>query len=914
MANVSYKLKDLEKCTIKIGYVGENEDMHVLIDCKEVFKEYPNAVATMAIVPPEGEGYPKTVTRDGDVVEWLVTNGDVTLEGDGEFQLTFTEGEVIKKSTNGRFRVIRSISGSGEAPSGIQDWLTDANEKLAAVEEATQEAEAAASHQPYIGIDGYWYTWNGEEFVKNVKAQGEKGNPGDPGSPGDPTELIDDTAGEGVTDKTLSADKLAEKFGDVLNEIEGISDCFVEESGETVTLENQGSLNNFTTTGGLYKYSSGSVVPRVYRSKNGSETNPYVRNGSMNKGNHKWMVGFKWRLTKLVGTVGNPSVVRVYINNNTYVEVTPVFDSWQTFNNVFNSDLNYANIQLRGFSTAPQLDEIQVEFKDYFIYNVDDVSNAMLTVIASSQASNYQDGTVTYSSGSGGSGLAPDTTLKEAGKVADSKATGDAIGIPTIIEKAFSVDNKYLDANGEEQSATGYAITDYIDITGADAISFAGVMGSSNTVFWYDEDKEFISANLAPNEKMIWFYNILMLKPSTAVYVRCVSKKTSATNPPPIEPEVKVFYGKKYMEYLAREIKGDGVTDDTLALQRMVNMATSVKLPDVEKIKLTSSISVCLGFAKIIDGNGVTLIVSGNYYALDVEGTLTSSANPSSMNEYVLKSEGGTVIKNFKATSSDGESGGFVKARKSFNLKIENNYIYKCGNGIRLYGMNRDISISENHIFALTESGILFDQNINLHQCNINNNIIMFALTCIDIYDPAAIANFQITGNNIEIVNYPASGYEDCKCIKFTSTQEPGMFGEIEISGNTIQGHETSTDLIYFSGHADEPISDVSITGNHVSNSQGRAIYLENCRNIAITGNNYNAIKHYVYDLYGDCENILMVGETARGINQGTSASGGKIHADSSAALTNVLCKNMICTPVATANIETTDVTNVDVS
>lgn len=222
MANVSYRLEDLKKAIVGIGYVGENNHMHVLIDCKEVFDEYPDAVPTMAVVPPVGEGYPKAVTRNGDVVEWLVKDSDVTVEGDGEFQLTFTEGEIIRKSVNGRFRVKRSISGSGSAPSGVQDWLTDANEKLAEVEEATRDAEAAANHQPYIGIDGYWYTWNGEEFVKNVKAQGDKGDPGDPGSPGDPSQLIDDTAGEGQTGKTWSADKLDEEFTDVLTAIHGV--------------------------------------------------------------------------------------------------------------------------------------------------------------------------------------------------------------------------------------------------------------------------------------------------------------------------------------------------------------------------------------------------------------------------------------------------------------------------------------------------------------------------------------------------------------------------------------------------------------------------------------------------------------------------------------------------------------------
>ena len=232
MANVSYKLKDLEKRTIKIGYVGENDHMHVLIDCKEVFDEYPAAVPTMAIVPPEGEDYPKAVTRNGNIVEWLVKNSDVAAEGDGEFQLTFTEDNVIKKSVTGRFSVERSISGNGTAPSGIDDFLTDANEKLAAVEAATQEAEDAASHAPRVGTSGYWETWDAEQgqyVTTSTKAQGE---PGDPGSPGDPTELIDDTAGQGTTGKTWSADKLDDQFGSVLNDIQGLdNDKYEKPSG-----------------------------------------------------------------------------------------------------------------------------------------------------------------------------------------------------------------------------------------------------------------------------------------------------------------------------------------------------------------------------------------------------------------------------------------------------------------------------------------------------------------------------------------------------------------------------------------------------------------------------------------------------------------------------------------------------------
>lgn len=40
--------------------------------------------------------------------------------------------------------------------------------------------------------------------------KGAKGDKGDAGTPGDPTELIDDTAGAGDTNKVWSADKSAD--------------------------------------------------------------------------------------------------------------------------------------------------------------------------------------------------------------------------------------------------------------------------------------------------------------------------------------------------------------------------------------------------------------------------------------------------------------------------------------------------------------------------------------------------------------------------------------------------------------------------------------------------------------------------------------------------------------------------------
>ena len=975
MRTVTYRLGDLHRAVIPIGFVGENEHSRILFDCLKVFEEYPSAVAALTVQPPYGEAYPAVVVRDGNIVYWDIYDSDLTQEGRGEAQLTFSQGDVVVKSFIVRTSIERSLVGTGDVPDPLDDFLARAGEALTAIPETIDAALAAAKASgEFDGADGQDGQDGADGFSPTVAVteitgghqvavtdaegtttfdvmdgvDGQDGSDGAPGADGfspratvsksgkvatititdaagtttaqisdgedgQGTNIIDDEAGAGDTDKTFSADKLTADHSSLLNEITEMQGLFVEESvGESVTLTNQDSWTNIDAQNGTHRYGSQTLYPRELTTYGGTQTNPVIGHMDMNLGNHKWMIGFKYRMSKMVSGVSSPQEFRVYPNYQKHYDKTPVLDEWQTFCEVDTTDLNMVYIQMRGFSPAPGTDEFKIEIKDYFIYNVDDVSAEMLTIIENSQDINFQDGTVTYTSGGGSGGLVPDSSLTMQGKAADSKAVGDALGIPTITNIPFSFDDTYLNSSGEEASASGYTTTDYFDVTDADAIAFTGKMGSSNTVFWYDSTKTFISAALKPQEKMIWYYNILTIKPATAKYVRLVSKKTSASNPPPVAPEATAYYGKGYINYLLKNIAGDGTTDDTTAVQKVVNMANSVVFPKVEKIRLTSSISIALGYTKLIDGNGVTLIADGDFYALTVEGTLNTSAAPSTIEEYVLKSEGGTLIENFKITSSDGTSGGGIQAGKAFNLKLENNYIYRCKNGIRLYGMCRDMIVSQNHIFAITQSGILFDQNINLHQCNVNNNIVMFALTCVNINDPAAIANFQITGNDIEIVNYPSTGYENCKCIKFASTQKPGMFAEIEICGNTIQGHETSGDLMYFSGHADEPISDMSITGNHISNSQDRAIYLENCCNVSITGNNYNQIKHYVYDLYGNCENVLIVGDTARNINANTVAAGGKVHADSNAVLNNVKCKNVICTPTGTNDIETSSTTNVD--
>lgn len=213
MRTVSVRLADLERCTIPIGFVDENLHTRVRFDCKKMFDEYPTALPSMAVSPPEGSTYPAIVTKDGDYVVWDVTASDCASDGTGEIQLTFVVGEIVAKSYVGRIRVTRSLNPSGEIPDPVQDWITQANAVLAEIPEtidtALAEAKASGEFDGADGRDGADGQNGADGFSPSVSVSsitgghrvsvtdaegtesfdvmdGEKGDKGETGAKGDP--------------------------------------------------------------------------------------------------------------------------------------------------------------------------------------------------------------------------------------------------------------------------------------------------------------------------------------------------------------------------------------------------------------------------------------------------------------------------------------------------------------------------------------------------------------------------------------------------------------------------------------------------------------------------------------------------------------------------------------------------------
>ena len=269
MRTISYKLDDLKKAIIRIGYVGENQHTQVRLDCSDLFKEYPDAAVSAAIVSPAGQSYPKVVTVDGSTVVWDVTDSDLAAEGDGEIQLTFTEGGVVAKTAVARFNVYRSITADGPAPDPVDDWLQEASEAL-------EDIEAAEVNQPIIGQDGYWYKWNQEagEYQKtDTKAQGEDGQPGHTPEKGvdywtaaDKAEMESDVAGAIIDDTSTALDKTwsASKSNTLLSEIDEKASAIIDETTKTEIHNNLNGVQSIA----FYKNDHAFSNARFINSKN----------------------------------------------------------------------------------------------------------------------------------------------------------------------------------------------------------------------------------------------------------------------------------------------------------------------------------------------------------------------------------------------------------------------------------------------------------------------------------------------------------------------------------------------------------------------------------------------------------------------------------------------------------------------
>ena len=142
MRQISIRLADMPKITLNIGFVGENAHTKILIDCKKIFDDYPNATSYITVFPPIGNSYPVMTAKVGDYVTWDVSASDVANEGDGQAQITFTDNDEVIQSYVAKTHIFGSIN-PGDAPDPITNWIAEANAAIGTINGAVEAAEDA---------------------------------------------------------------------------------------------------------------------------------------------------------------------------------------------------------------------------------------------------------------------------------------------------------------------------------------------------------------------------------------------------------------------------------------------------------------------------------------------------------------------------------------------------------------------------------------------------------------------------------------------------------------------------------------------------------------------------------------------------------------------------------------------------
>lgn len=316
-------------------------------------------------------------------------------------------------------------------------------------------------------------------------------------------------------------------------------------------------------------------------------------------------------------------------------------------------------------------------------------------------------------------------------------------------------------------------------------------------------------------------------------------------------------------------IIGDGIADDTVALQAIINNNKSVHLPTGLKIRLTSSISIDIANCDTFDGGNSLFIVDGNFTAFAVSGSLTLDmvARPDTLNDEIIQKEAVFRFVNCRITSVSKKSGTGVSLSGCFKTVIEGCYIYYLSVGIALKNQIRDLIIANNQIYACWDSGIHIESTVNIHQFNIVDNVMTYSRKEIFIDNPVMIANWQCVGNDIEIGLYPdVQDRSDFRAIHIVSgNSQLGQLSEIEICGNTIQGHSASPYIIEINGGTNRYVQHLSIVGNHISNATSNAIKLSKVKTASVGGNTYKDVTGYVVNL-DNCDRITIVGESANNV------------------------------------------------
>lgn len=310
---------------------------------------------------------------------------------------------------------------------------------------------------------------------------------------------------------------------------------------------------------------------------------------------------------------------------------------------------------------------------------------------------------------------------------------------------------------------------------------------------------------------------------------------------------------------------GDGKTDDTAALQQAINNATgSITIPR-GRYKLSKTITIDLnktGPTSIQSDGTATFIMTAPGPAFHFIGTHKGTADPKTVKPEVWTNQRAPMVDGIEIIGQHPQANG-IQATYTMQLTITRTVIRKAHHAIHLTTRNRNVIISNCHLYENNGIGVYLDK-VDLHQINITGSHISYNKLGGIVSRAGGVRNLHIGTCDIEgNMGNPES--TPTANVLLDSTN--GSIAEVAITGCTIQHTHNAPNSanIRFIGKSTKRNftselrhGHLTIADNVLSDAQIN-IDIQQARGITITGN--TLWKGYTHNLkITDTNNLTITG------------------------------------------------------
>src|SRR5262245_37580886 len=314
--------------------------------------------------------------------------------------------------------------------------------------------------------------------------------------------------------------------------------------------------------------------------------------------------------------------------------------------------------------------------------------------------------------------------------------------------------------------------------------------------------------------------------------------------------------------------KGDGVVDDTAAIQELIDAKVgSLRFP-AGSYRITWTLVVDLdkvGFTSFVADGTARLVMAGSGPAIRFIGTHAGSADPPQFKATVWYRQRMPVVEGLAIHGEHDEADG-IEAKGTMQITLRGVHIRNCRHGVHLVERNRNVLIDGCHIYENRGIGVFYD-HVNLHQSNISASHISYCKQGGVVVRGGDVRNIHIAGCDIE-ANMSKEGPSSANVLLDCAD---GSVAEVAITGCTIQhskdAPESANIRILGRGFADRrgqrmPFNCGNVTiGDNVLSDVKTNIHLAGVRGVTINGNTF--WQGYEHNLLVEDSSHVVVGANA---------------------------------------------------